>query len=641
MSLRARASLRAKRAVPWAALAVSVMVSLATASVAVYRFEDPASAVDLRGLSLLAPLIAALGLVTGGLLVALTRTQVAARRARRDGALAFERGEALRARLEQQGRTARREAQERLALIDALFRATPAGLALFDRDLSFVRINQGLADIHGIPPGAHLGRRLRDLLPELAPAMEATLCDVLESGEARTVEVSGRTAASSTVRTWLVNCAPVRDAETDVVGVAEVVLDITQRKEAEHETRKAVDALRAEREIFDVVHRVGQKLAAELNVARLAQGLAEAAMQLSNADVAVFVYASNAIGAPPEFALAGPEQDAWKDLKGEELLRLLEGSGSLVRLSGLRPSEGFASSLREALGPHSNMKSVIALPIAQTRGPRSAGLVVAHRQPAVFTSRDESVLTGLATQAAIALENARLYGEAQGLIRALAQSNRELDQFAYVASHDLKAPLRGIANIANWLEEDMGETLPKRSREHLSLLRSRVSRLENMIGGILRYSRAGRGDLSRERVQVGELVQEVVALLSPAESASVSTVGEMPTLTTERIPLQQVFMNLIGNALKYGARPDVSVEVSCRPVENRLEFAVRDNGPGIDPEDQQSIWELFQARSSNKESSGIGLAVVRKTVEARGGLAWVSSEVGHGSTFFFTWPVDS
>ncbi len=632
--LRYRRSLRVVRVASWGLLSIA-LAALAAASLLLYMAHGHSVAIDTVGTYFLVPLIGGLALVTAGLLVALTRTRGAVKKARADGAKAIQQGEVLRAHLEQQGRTARREAQEHLALIDALFRAAPAGLALYDPELHFVRINQSLAEIHGLSQGAHLGRRLRDLLPAFAPEIERTLQDVLESREVRAVEVTGRTRAGREPRTWLVHCAPVRDAEDDVVGVAQVVLDITERKEAERKTQQLLIALQAEQEVFDVVHRVGQRLAAQLNVGALAQDLADAAAQLSNAESAVFVYASNAIGAMPEYALSGRVQ-ANCTMDSEVLLRLVENSA--VRLSEL-DVEDAGQNLRAALGETGgSIHSLMALPVSHARGPRAAALVVFHSKSHAFSGRDESVLAGLATQAAIALENAHLYGEAQGLIRALAQSNRELDQFAYVASHDLKAPLRGIANIASWLEEDLGDALPKQAREHITLLRSRVSRLENMIGGILRYSRAGRSELAKERVQVAELVHGVVSLLSPPETAVVRIVGEMPTFDAERIPLQQVFLNLIGNALKYSEREDVVVDVSCRAVDHRVEFAVSDNGPGIASDDETHIWELFHG--SGGESSGIGLAVVRKTVEARGGQAWVVSQPQQGAAFHFTWPVD-
>jgi PAS domain S-box-containing protein len=621
--------------VPWATLGASLALSL-TAVVMAAHLQETSSGAYGWGHVVIVPMIGFLGVLTTALFFALTRSQRAIRRAARAGAVALERGEALRAHLEQQGRTARREAQERLALIDALFRATPAGLAVFDRELRFVRVNHGLCDLHGIPAGAHLGRRLSQLLPDLQAA-EEELRKVLDSGEARTVELTGRTPAYAEPRTWLCNFAPVRNEESEVVGVAAVMLDISARKHAEREARALFEALRAEREVFSVLHRVGQQIAAELNLERLVQVVADAAARVTHAELALFVYSSE--GRKPAHALSGSAHALAETCDFDALLTAVED----IPPEGVRVAdaleEGVPGELRGIFADAAPVRSLLAFPVLTARRTLRAVLLVADTQAFKFSVRDANVLAGLSTQASIALENARLYGEAEGLIRALAQSNRALDQFAYVTSHDLKAPLRGIATIANWLEEDLGDDLPRHAREHLKLLRSRVVRLENMVGGILRYSRAGRFDEDPERVDVNELVREVVALLSPGEGATVRIAPNLPVLLTARVPLQQVFMNLIDNALKYARREDVIIDIDAREIEGGwFQFSVRDNGQGIDAEDRERIWQLFQSRASDGESSGIGLAVVRKTVEARGGRAWVESELGHGATFYFTWP---
>jgi PAS domain S-box-containing protein len=231
--------------------------------------------------------------------------------------------------------------------------------------------------------------------------------------------------------------------------------------------------------------------------------------------------------------------------------------------------------------------------------------------------------------------------ELRRLANALEQSNRELDQFAYVTSHDLKAPLRGIANLSQWIEEDLGEGVPEQVREHLNLLRGRVHRMEGLIEGILQYSRAGRvrGDL--QEVDVRALLDEVVDMLAPPASAEVRIHDPMPVILTEKLPLQQVLMNLIGNAIKYSDRADAVVEVAATSAGNEFhEFQIRDNGPGIAPEYHERIFGIFQTLQARDrvEGTGIGLSLVRKVVETRGGRVWVDSKEGEGATFRFLWP---
>ncbi|MBD2740635.1 PAS domain-containing sensor histidine kinase [Coleofasciculus sp. FACHB-1120] len=224
------------------------------------------------------------------------------------------------------------------------------------------------------------------------------------------------------------------------------------------------------------------------------------------------------------------------------------------------------------------------------------------------------------------------------MTQALERSNRDLDQFAYIASHDLKAPLRAIATLSEWIEEDLADKLTEDSREHLNLLRGRVHRMEALINGILQYSRAGRVQQQIETVNVSSLLSEVIELLDPPPEVAI-VVPNMPTLQTERVPLQQVFMNLIGNAIKYANRSDMCIQVGVRELGKYYEFSVADNGQGIEPKYHQKIWGIFQRLEARDkvEGTGIGLSVVKKIVESRGGRVWLESAAGTGATFRFTW----
>ncbi|MFN7130730.1 MAG: sensor histidine kinase [Myxococcales bacterium] len=224
----------------------------------------------------------------------------------------------------------------------------------------------------------------------------------------------------------------------------------------------------------------------------------------------------------------------------------------------------------------------------------------------------------------------------------LAQRNRELQEFAYVASHDLKAPLRAIGNLSEWMEEDAGPTLPPTAREQLKLLRNRVHRMEALIDGILAYSRAGRVREPAVPVDVNALLREVTDMVAPPANVRLEVQPAFPTLTAERVPLQQVFLNLLTNAIKFSAAHTSTpyVRVGWADQGDAFRFSVTDNGPGIDPQYHDRIWGIFQTLETRDkiEGAGIGLSVVQKVVEARGGRIWVESELGKGATFSFTWP---
>ena len=242
-----------------------------------------------------------------------------------------------------------------------------------------------------------------------------------------------------------------------------------------------------------------------------------------------------------------------------------------------------------------------------------------------------------------AILEAALRRAVDGLAQAnsrLEEKNRELDSFAYITSHDLKAPLRGIANLSRWIEEDMGEALTDDVRGQMHLLRGRVHRMEAMIAGILQLSRVGREPINPVPVDVGSLLNEIIDLLAPPPGFTIEVARDMPIITTEPIRLQQVFQNLISNALKHHAKTTGRIEITARESKRFWEFAVADDGPGISPKYHARIFELFQTLEARDktENTGLGLALVKKIVEGQGGAIQVESEEGQGTTFRFTWP---
>ena len=216
----------------------------------------------------------------------------------------------------------------------------------------------------------------------------------------------------------------------------------------------------------------------------------------------------------------------------------------------------------------------------------------------------------------------------------------ELEQFAYVTSHDLKAPLRGIANLASWLQEDLEGDLGTDTAEQFALLQDRVGRMQALIEGLLEYSRVGRTHGVAETVDTLELLEEILGMLSLPTDVVVEIAPEMPVLHTDRLRLGQVFANLIGNAVKHHTGSRVHVWVTVQEKGRFYEFSVADDGPGIAPQYREKVFMMFQTLTPKDvgNDSGIGLALVKKIVEEQHGLVTLESEDGEGSNFRFTWP---
>jgi PAS domain S-box-containing protein len=222
----------------------------------------------------------------------------------------------------------------------------------------------------------------------------------------------------------------------------------------------------------------------------------------------------------------------------------------------------------------------------------------------------------------------------------LRRSNAELEEFAYAVSHDLKAPLRAITHLAQWISEDVEKIAGPETLENIALLHRRVARMQMLMDGLLAYARIGHTNRTVEDVNINEVVEEVVAMLTPPFGFVIEAEGSLPVIRTHRVPIQVVLENLIGNALKHHDRGEGRITVSARKAGAMTEFRVADDGPGIAPQYHERIFQIFQTLASRDEveASGIGLAIVRKKVQTHGGQIWVeSAPPARGSTFCFTW----
>ncbi len=313
------------------------------------------------------------------------------------------------------------------------------------------------------------------------------------------------------------------------------------------------------------------------------------------------------------------------------------------------------------------VKANLVVPILFDKG--LWGLLIAHHcsTPRKWQQLEIELLEQLATQISIAIHQSELYHQLQQelaerkrkeaalreseenllqtntsllkMTNQYKQRNQELDQFAYIVSHDLKAPLRGIGNISSWIVDDLGDKVEPETQNHLDMLRSRLHHMQNLIDSLLNYSRVGRTQIAIESISVADLLSEIISSLHPSSEFNIVISPMMPNLQGKKILLQQVFANLISNAIKHHHRKDGKIEISVQDSETFYEFSVTDDGPGIAPEYHDTIFAIFQTLESKykNDSTGIGLAIVKKIIETEGGKIKLESQLDRGTTFRFTW----
>ncbi|MDI6739929.1 MAG: ATP-binding protein [Candidatus Edwardsbacteria bacterium] len=255
--------------------------------------------------------------------------------------------------------------------------------------------------------------------------------------------------------------------------------------------------------------------------------------------------------------------------------------------------------------------------------------------------KDEAAGTVTVFGAVSDISQSKYYEEVrEALMADLKKVNAELADFAYIVSHDLKAPLRAISSLAVWLAEDYGDKLDGQGKDQLQLLLKRARRMHNLIEGILSYSRLGRVKPVLAEVDSHETARQVIESLAPPESVALRIEGHLPAVVYDRTHLDQLIQNLCSNAIKHLGKPQGKVVISCAEQDKFWEFCVRDDGMGIEPQHFERIFKIFQTLKPRDEveSTGIGLTIVKKTVELYGGTVRMESEPGRGAAFFFTVP---
>ena len=222
--------------------------------------------------------------------------------------------------------------------------------------------------------------------------------------------------------------------------------------------------------------------------------------------------------------------------------------------------------------------------------------------------------------------------------RELMRANRELQEFAYITAHDLKTPLRGIGTLADWISRDYADQFDEEGKEHVTLLITKAKQMSALIDDVLQYSTLGQADGERRPIDLNDVLSEVIAEIDPPDHIQMTVQNKLPALVCQRTHIVQVFQNLLSNAVKHMDKVKGHITIGCVEEGDCWTFSVTDNGPGIHEKYFNKIFLMFQTLSPREraKSTGIGLAIVKKIAEMNGGTAWVDSEIGKGSTFFFT-----
>jgi PAS domain S-box-containing protein len=484
------------------------------------------------------------------------------------------------------------------ARLNLFIENAPASIAMFDNEMRYLAVsNRFLVDyqLTTLDRSSLIGRSHYEIFPEIPENWRDIHRRVL-AGERHSSDAEPFHRADGTVNWVRWEMEPWRNADGTIGGALLSSEDMTARIEAEAALRDNEARLRLVQQVAGIAY--------------TDRVLSENKMKISEEYTQIYGL---------------PRERAW--ITREEGMSMVHPD-DLPRLDAMLPSitQGigkFAADYR-IIRPDGAVRWV-SMQAASIPGPAGA---------------PTRIITALLDCTEIVAASQALAARSAELER----SNAELEQFADTVAHDLKAPLRAIRHLAEWIADDMKATASVETVDNLQLLQARALRMQALLDGLLKYAKAGQIDKTVEEIAVADLVSHIITMVAPPPAFVITYSGDGLRLITHPIALQIVLENLIGNALKHHDRAQGKITISARRVDGVVEIRVSDDGLGIPEEFHQRVFGIFQTLRSRDEheASGMGLAIVKKKVEGHGGRIWIeSAPPARGTTFVFTWEESS
>jgi len=515
--------------------------------------------------------------------------------------------------------------------------------------------NAGAQRIFGYTAEEAIGQSVTMLIPEDHPNEEPEILRRIRSGERVEHYETIRVRKDGSLVDISLTVSPIRDANDRIIGASKIARDISERKRAE-------DTLREQAEIIEIVNQLGQTLAAELDLHKLVQAVTDAATSVSDAEFGAFFY--NVLDEQGEshmlHAVSGLPREFFGDFpmpRNTDIFAApFKGEGTvLIDDVTKHPRYGKNSPYYGMPETYLPVTSYLAVPVISRSGEVHGGLFFGHPEPGAFNDRSARIVEGIAAQAAIAMDNARLYesamkarAEAESAARQAEESSRLKEEFLATISHELRTPLNAVLGWAHMLRS--GKMPPEAAAKAIETIERNARAQAQLIEDLLDVSRIVTGKLRMDVRPIDPATfteAAIEAILPAAEAKGVRIVKVMDTgaISVPGDPgrLQQVIWNLLSNAVKFTDRGG-RVHVQLERVNSHIEIAVRDTGQGIEPDFIHHVFDRFrqadQGSTRQHGGMGLGLSIVRHLVEMHGGTVTAASEGRNkGATFTVRLPL--
>jgi PAS domain S-box-containing protein len=518
--------------------------------------------------------------------------------------------------------------KEQKSQLDAIVQNSSIGIVLFQNG-NIVRSNDAIQKALGYTEKELSKLSVSDVTFPEDFSKSQELIAKMDSGEIESYVLQKRYVNKNGSIIWAkTNVSVVKDTEGNIKYQVALVEDVTLERE-----RLLV---------LDLINNVAKSLLGKMDIYDIASEITKnIAEYLGTQDCVIYIVDIDKKTLEQISAL-GNKIDKNNKIENKIVLPIGQGIVGSVAKSGSAEVINDTSKDKRYIVDDQNRLSEITVPIISEG--KVIGIIDAeHPLKNYFTEKHLKTLKNIASFVAMQLKSAINLREREKaefentlLVDALEKSNDELQEYAHIVSHDLKSPLRSIDALVSWIKDDNKGNLDDVSLQNFQLIETTLEKMEQLISDVLDYSSIGSGHDEQVDVDLDALVRELIGILYVPDHVHINIVNDLPVIKGDQIKLQQLFQNLLSNAIKFIDKPIGNIDVSVKSVGGFYEFSIADNGMGIEKKFHDKIFKIFHALNRSKESTGIGLSIVKKIVDLHEGQIWLESELKLGSNFYFT-----
>ena len=516
--------------------------------------------------------------------------------------------------------------QEQKLELDTIFNNAPLGIVLGKKN-KFLRTNPKFDELMGTDENELIGSSIEKF--GLATAKEKKLLREMNSGKIDQFTFNRRYFSKGGNAVWVqVKMNAVRDSKGKTKYQLGLIEDVTSERE--------------NTAIIKTIDKITKALLGKTNIYEIAWTIVGYIAEYLDSEDCIIYLVNQKENNLEQIAAFGDKLANTGEIKNKLTIPINNGIVGTVVRSGISEIIRDTSKDERYIIDDKQRLSEITVPIISNN--QVIGIIDSeHENKNHYTKEQVKVLENIANLVAISLKTALNIREREAvelknteLLKEWEKSNEALQEYAHIVSHDLKSPLRSIDALVNWIKEDNKDLFDENSLKNFELIEITLERMEQLISDVLHYSKVDVGDIQEIDIDLNHIVEDIISVLYIPTHVNVKIKKTLPSIKGDKIKLRQVFENLLTNAIKFSDKSKGLIEIDFSAKENHYEFSIKDNGMGIDKKYHDKIFKIFHTLNRSKDSTGIGLSIVKKIVGLHGGDIWLESELNKGTTFYFT-----